>query len=215
MKHTAILLILVLAGCFCQAQTFEEWFRQKETRKKYLIQQIAAFQVYLGYVQKGYSITQRGLATISNIKNGDFNLHRDFFGALRKVNPKISRYAKVADIIALQMVVLQIYKDTYRQVRESRFFNEGEKAYVLRVYKSLLKDCHAIIDVLTDLITDGRLEMNDDERVRRINGLYSAMQEACVFAQGIASETKLLAVQRMKEENNVQTSRALNGIKIE
>lgn len=58
-----------------KVQTFHEWFRQKKTQKKYLIQQIAALKVYLGYVQKGYSIAQKGLTTVSNIKKGNFDLH--------------------------------------------------------------------------------------------------------------------------------------------
>ena len=58
MKQFTLLILFVLAGGLSQAQTFNEWFRQKATQKKYLIQQIAALQVYLDYVQKGYAIAQ-------------------------------------------------------------------------------------------------------------------------------------------------------------
>jgi hypothetical protein len=199
MRHAIPVLLLLLVGSCCQAQTAEEWFRQKETGKKYLIQQIAAFRVYLGYVQKGYAIAQKGLTTINNIKKGDFNLHTDFFAHLKNVNPKISRYANVAHIIALQVKIAQVYKDTYKQVQASGLHNVEEVNYILTVFTNLLNDCSTVIAELTKVITPYELGLKDDERLKRIDALYSTMQEHYTFAQGFGRETKLLTIQRMKE----------------
>ena len=73
-KIIAIALLLSFAESI-SAQTFDEWFNQKATQRKYLIQQIAALEVYTGYVSDGYSIAKKGLNIIHDIKNGDFNLH--------------------------------------------------------------------------------------------------------------------------------------------
>ena len=75
-----ILSVLIPIMCFnlCYAQTFEEWFQQTQTQKHYLVEQIAALQVYLGYVKKGYDIASKGIHTISDIKNGEFNLYGTF-----------------------------------------------------------------------------------------------------------------------------------------
>ncbi len=213
MKHTTIILLLMLVGNFCKAQTFEEWFQQKETQKKYLIQQIAAFQMYLGYVQKGYSIAQKGLTSISNIKKGDFNLHRDFFGSLKSINPKVRNTAKVADIIAFQIKIVQVYKDTYKQVQASDLFSSKEMDYILEVFTNLLSDFADVIDAIITVTTNDRLEMKDDERLKRIDALYNGMQDNYTFVQSFGEEAKLLAIQRMKEKKDVQTSRILNGIK--
>ncbi|MCH5688762.1 conjugal transfer protein TraI [Niabella sp. W65] len=51
-KILLFLLLVVSAGSNLQAQTFAEWFQQKKTQKKYLLQQIAALQVYIGYAKK-------------------------------------------------------------------------------------------------------------------------------------------------------------------
>jgi len=213
MKHITILLLLAFASGACYAQTSEEWFNQRETQKKYLIKQIAAFKVYLGYVQKGYSIAQKGLTTISNIKKGDFDLHRDFFNSLKSVNPNISGYAKVAAIIALQVRIVEIYKDCYRQVQVSKSFNAEEVNYIFYVFTNLLDDCTTILAELTRVILPNNLEMKDDERIEQIDALYSTMQENYTFAQSFGTEAKLLIIQRMKEKRDVQTSRILNGIK--
>jgi len=210
------LLILFLLGMFAtttQAQTFAEWFRQKKTQKQYLIQQIAALQVYIGYAQKGYSIAKGGLNTIGELKRGEFNLHTGYFNSLKSVNPKIKQYAKVADIIAMQVAIIKGYSKTRRQMHESGAFNGKELDYILRVLGRLLNDCENTIDQLIIVTTDGNLEMKDDERLNRIDILHKEMTDKYTFSLSFSNETILLAASRIKENNDVQTNRALYGIK--
>ena len=215
MKQFTFLVLFVFAVCISQAQTFNEWFRQKATQKKYLLQQIAALKAYLDYVQKGYAIAQKGLTTISDIKQGDFDLHRNFFNSLKDVNPKIARYAKVADIIAMQLKIVQVYKDIRRQLKGEDLFGVKEVDYAVKVFKNVLNDCSEIIMNLTAVITSNNLEMKDDERVKRIEGLYTDMRDAYVFTLGFGDEVKLLGLQRMKDQADIQKGRSLHDIKNE
>jgi hypothetical protein len=210
------ILILFLFGMFAtstQAQTFAEWFRQKKTQKQYLIQQIAALQVYIGYAQKGYSIAQEGLNMIGDFKRGEFNLHTGYFNSLKNVNPKIKQYAKVADIMVMQVAIIKGYNRTRRQMQESGAFNGKELDYIIRVLGRLLDDCENTLDELITVTTDGNLEMKDDERLERIDILYQDMTDKYTFSQSFSNETMVLAASRIKENNDVQTSRALYGIK--
>lgn len=206
-------MLFAIISTGTRAQTFAEWFRQSATQKKYLLQQIAALQVYIGYVQKGYSIAKEGLNTISAIKHGEFNLHKDYFNSLKTVNPKIKNYSKVADIIALQVNIIKTYKEAARQIKQSRSFNTTEINYINNVFDRLIDDCAKTIDALIAVTTSGELEMKDDERLKRIDALYSDMQDKYTFVQGFSNEAKLLATSRISEQNNIQRSRALNGIK--
>src|SRR5215217_1209124 len=138
MKQLSFLIAILFASSVCQAQTFDEWFRQNATQKKYLIQQIAALKVYLDYVQKGYAIAQKGLTTIGHIKQGDFNLHRDFFNSLKGVNPNIERYTKVADMVALQLKVVQVYNKVRKQVNNDNLFGAKEMDYIFKVFENVL-----------------------------------------------------------------------------
>lgn len=213
MKRLIILILFAILSTGTKAQTFAEWFRQSSTQKKYLLQQIAALQVYIGYVQKGYSIAKQGLNTISDIKHGEFNLHKDYFNSLKTVNPKIKSYSKVADIIALQVNIIKVYKDAAKQVKQSGSFAVGEISYINGVFERLVDDCTKTIDALITVTTSGELEMKDDERLKRIDALYSDMQDKYTFVQGFSNEAKLLAGSRIREQNDIQTSRAVNGIK--
>lgn len=213
MKRLLILILFVILSTGIKAQTFGEWFRQSATQKKYLLQQIAALQVYIGYVQKGYSIAKQGLNTISDIKNGEFNLHKDYFNSLKTVNPKIKTYSKIADIIALQVNIIKIYKEAAKQIKQSGTFNAGEITYTNSVFERLLEDCIKTVDELIAVTTSGQLEMKDDERLKRIDDLYNDMQDKYTFVKGFSNEAKLLAVSRIREQNDIQISRSINGIK--
>lgn len=213
MKKILILFLLTTIVTTAQSQTFAEWFKQKKTQKKYLVQQIAALQVYIGYAQKGYTIAKEGLNTIGDFKRGEFNLHTGYFNSLKSVNPKIKQYAKVADIMAMQVTIIQGYGRTRRHVRESGAFNGEELDYIMRVLGRLLDDCENTLDELITVTTDGNLEMKDDERLERIDILYQDMTDKYTFSQSFSNETMVLASSRIKENNDVQTSRALYGIK--
>ncbi len=213
MKRLIILISFAILSTGTKAQTFAEWFRQSATQKKYLLQQIAALQVYIGYVQKGYSIAREGLNAISDIKHGEFNLHKDYLNSLKNVNPKIKNYSKVADIIALQVNIIKTYKEAAKQLKHSGTFNAGEIIYINGVFDRLIDDCAKTTDALITVITSGELEMKDDERLKRIDALYGDMQDKYIFVQSFSNEAKLLAASRLQEQNDIQTMRAINGIK--
>ena len=80
-----ILLTLCAIMCMSSAksQTWDEWFQQKKTKLKYIAQQIAAFEVYAGYLKKGYEIVDEGWNTVNDIKHGDFDLHNNYFTSLK------------------------------------------------------------------------------------------------------------------------------------
>ena len=213
MKGLIISALITIFSIRIHAQTFDEWFRQNATQKKYLLQQIAALQIYMGYVQKGYTIAHNGLNMINDIKKGDLSLHSDYFNSLKTVTPAVRKYGKIADIIAFQFQIVNEYKSTSRELQKNKAFNSAEIKYFNTVFNRLIDDCTSTIDELTIIITNNQLEMKDDERIRRIDALYNDMQGKYSFAKSFADEAKILAVSRFREQNDIETSRALNGIK--
>jgi hypothetical protein len=213
MKRLIILILFAILSTGTKAQTFAEWFRQSATQKKYLLQQIAALQLYIGYAKKGYSIARQGLNTIGDIKHGEFDLHKDYFISLKTVNPKIKKYSKVAGIVLLQVNIIKIYKEAAEDLKQSGSLNSGEINYINGVFDRLIDDCAKTIDALITVTKSGQLEMKDDERLKQIDALYRDMQDKYTFVQDFSNEARLLAISRISEQNNIQTSRALNGIK--
>src|SRR5690348_10673355 len=116
MKKWVGILGLLLLAVSCRSQNADEWLHQKRTQIKYLQKQIAALQVFLEVAKKGYDIAQERLAIIGNIKDGDFKMHRDFIGALSLVNPRIKNLQKVANIIAMQLGIVNNARATISQL---------------------------------------------------------------------------------------------------
>ncbi|MCA6440682.1 MAG: hypothetical protein IM581_12170 [Chitinophagaceae bacterium] len=208
---TAIAIYLITSSS--NAQTTDEWLNQNSTQKKYLLQQIAALKVYLDYTKKGYNIVTGGINAIRNIKKGDLNLHRDFFNGLKNVNPAIRRYAKVADIIAYQVMIIKQTKLVLQQIRETKQFTEAELDYCKQVFDTLLDECIKTVEELILVTTSGELEMKDDERLKRIDGLYADVQDKYSFACSFSEDMGLLAVQRLGEQMEINRSKIINGVK--
>lgn len=213
MKKLFVIILLNTLSMGAKAQILGGFFNQGSTQKKYLLQQIAALQVYIGYAQKGYSIAKQGLNTISNIKHGEFNLHTNYYNSLKTVNPSIKGYAKVTAIIALQVRIVKVYKNASGQIQQSGAFTSNETTYLNGVFARLMDDCNKTIDELIDVVTSNKLEMKDDERLKRIDDLYADMQGKYTFVQAFSNEAKMLGVSRTREQNDIETRRAINGIK--
>lgn len=204
MKFIMILIAGMILSTAAPAQTWNEWFKQKKTQRQYLAKQIALLQVYLGYLKKGYEIADKGLTTIHNIKNGDFNLHRDFFGSLKNVNPHIKNSAKVADIIAFQVYIIQNIKRVNNFCKTNEYFTPEEIRYVAVVYSNMLFLCDASISELLTIIRSNETEMKDDERLVRIDKLYDDMLDKHAFVQSFDSDVRLIARERERETRSVE-----------
>lgn len=210
--RTVFVISLMFLAVTTTGQTFEEWTSQKKTQIKYLLAQIAANKAYIEYVQRGYGIARKGLNTIQNIKRGDFNLHLGFINSLGTVNPKVKSYARVADIIAYQLRIVKNINTTIRNLKESNKFANVELDYCKTVFERLLEESLKDIDELFLIITSDELQMKDDERIKRIDQLYLEMQDKYGFCQSFSDECSVLAMRRLNEQAEIQTSKKLNGI---
>ncbi|MGJ1327402.1 hypothetical protein [Sphingobacterium multivorum] len=211
----ALVMAFSLSATVAKAQTWSEWFRQKKTQKKYLLQQIAALKVYIGYAQKGYSIYKQGLGAIGSFTGGEFGLHGDFFASLEAVRPEIRGYSKVAGIIAMQVEIADKYPKYLLVFDNSDFLSAEERKYIRRVYSRMLADLDTGIDRLASVTVDGALKMTDDERIATIDAIYAESQEIYLFFRSFSEETKALALTREKEQKEIDNGRVLHGITTE
>ena len=199
MKTLTVLFLLALSLSHSNAQTFDEWFNQKKTQKKYLIEQIVALQVYLDYLKKGYTIAHNGLTAIENIKNGNFNLDRDFFKSLKNVKPAISNSVKVVDIIAFQYSIIHDMKNVYQFCQNNKHFTPEEVRYVARIHTSMLILCDASLSELHTIIQSDNAQMTDEERLQRIDKIHDDLKDKQAFVRAFGNDTRLLALEREEE----------------
>lgn len=195
------LLLFVMHNAY--SQTWNEWFRQKKTQKKYLIQQIAALKVYLKYLKQGYSVVKKGMQIVGDIKEGNFNSHNGYFGSLREVNVVVSGSGKVSSTLYYESAIIEMVKQIRKDASESSVLTGDEKTYVYSVCDNILKLSNENVSDLENLITDSILEMKDDERITRLVNLNAEAKERLSYTRRFYNNNRLLCMQREKEKSEL------------
>ena len=85
-----------------------------------MLKQIALLAVYMKDLEDAMKIAKDGLTTISEIKNGEFNLHSLFFSSLQSVNPSVAKYSKIAEIISDQVAIVSNFKNLINTTEQLR-----------------------------------------------------------------------------------------------
>ncbi len=178
---------------------------------KVLLQQISALKTYSNYIVNGYRIVQKGLTTIGELKNGEFNLHKSFYDALATVNPKVSSYVRVPEIAKLLAGIINEREQAVTIVATGQFTLQ-DKQYVDRVAGRLSDDCDTQLELLHKLLTDNELEMDDAGRLKRIDQIYLEVSDNHAFARDFKQQLQLLSAVREREQRNINQSRELNAI---
>ena len=181
---SVVVLLSILAANPGFSQTFGEFFNQKKTQKRYLLQQIAALQVYIGYAKKGYEIVGSGIDVVKGITDGEFSLHRVFLGSLKLVSPFIRNHEKVGEILSLQLAV----NGSFSGLKQLYYLSPSNQAYVLDVRDHLIAECGADLEELLMVIRSGQVEMSDEERLNRLSNIQEAMRDKYAFARSFCDE---------------------------
>ncbi|MFD2964575.1 MULTISPECIES: hypothetical protein [Olivibacter] len=183
-----------------KAQTFSEFFKQKKTQKKYLLTQIAALQLYSGYVRDGYNIARSGLQTVKGFTNGEFNLHHAFISSLKAVSPFIRNHLKVAETISFQLAISKLFN---MLEKDDGILSSSQKAYIEKIHAKLSEDCSKDMEELLLVIASGKIEMTEDRRLQRLDKVFASMRDKFSFAQHFAGQVNVLKGQIRSELKSV------------
>jgi hypothetical protein len=204
-------LLLVLgfgSGFSATAQTWAEWFSQKKTQKKYLLEQIAALQVYLEFARKGYAVVGDGIGLVRDISRGEFSLHEAFISGLAKVSPVVRNDFRVAEIVLLQAGILKAFNG----IKGQDLLSADQLVYVAEVASGVINDCYADLAELLLVVTSGKLEMSDAERLDRLDQIYLRMLDRSGFSRWFCGDASLLLRQKKMEQQTLKNLRRYYGI---
>lgn len=205
------IVVIGILSCvtYSRAQTFDEWFHQNSTQKKYLLEQIAKLQVYLGYVKKGYDIVNKGLTIIGEIKNGDLNMHRMFFDDLKIVKSSISNYSKTRETLSAISFIKDKAEKTKEFLSSSRSFTQSENKFINQQLNNMLIQLLEDATLLNEVLANNAFQMNDNERLERIEEIFESVSSKREWLNGAAYHCNLLAAQRSKNLHDLDFIREL------
>lgn len=211
MKRLLLVSVLAMILSTSNAQTWDEWFNQKATQKKYLVQQVAALQIYIGYLQKGYRIAKNGLNTISSIKNGHYSLDKIFFNSLTSVNPVVSKNPSVKAIVAMQESALRCLDSIQQLLGSDKLLSPENKSSSIatqNIFTQLVADRKMLLT-----ITSVDLAMSDDERLKKLEELKQRTTLVLNAAVQLRNDLYVLIIQKEHESNDNDVLKHLYKIK--
>lgn len=206
---TAFCLAGALSG---RAQTMAEWFDQNATRKQYNDQQIAALGTFITVMGKGYSIVESGLSTIKGIKAGEFNLHSNFYASLESINPAIGNMGEIAEIIALQLATAERVNAALIRYRQKASIGTDEVTAVSQVLQGVVNAGISDVNTLIQIITAGKFQLTDDQRMDYIRGLDASARARYALAAGVTDQADVVSLQRQAEMAQAATIMGLYGL---
>lgn len=207
-KTVCCFLLCAFSFQLTQAQTFAEWFSQKKTQIKYLTQQIAALEQYGSYVKQGYQIAQGGWGGIGNWVKGEFDLHSAYYSSLRTVNPAIKNDPKADSIVTYAQLISQ----QFDQLNGLLSLDEDTRSYIGRVKTAVLTETDKDIAELQMVMADGKAQLTDDERIKRLDAIYERVKDKLVFSSSFCDDVRMLIVQRNNSLNDIKTLKSIYGI---
>ena len=213
MKKLMIILTgTLLNSASINAQGTGGFFNQQSSKEKLMLAQIAGYETFLKELKSGYNTTEKGLNTASELKNGTFNLHNAYYTSLQQVNPVVTGNPKGKAITDMQQKIASLFSVEISWQQSNKLLHPDELNYLQQVYTNLISKCNLDRQELTDVLTPGKLQMTDAQRLDRLDKLYSSTQDKYAFAGSFTSKCRKVAMQRQAEQQQKNTLKQLYGI---
>lgn len=204
---------IVLAVFLCMGSQTGAIAQSQEAQQLLLNwEKLRQLEEILDNMYRGYKILDKGYTTIKNIAQGNYSIHQLFIDGLMAVNPSIRNYKRIPFIIEYQKLLLKEYQRAYNRFRQDPNFKLEEIEYLANVYKFLFDASLRNIDELMMIITATKLSMSDDERMQAIDRIFFDMEDKLIFLRAFNNNTQLLAIQRARARNDVETMQKLYGV---
>ena len=99
----------------------------------------------------------------------------------------------------------------FKNIGDNDELKLSDNQYLIGVKDRITDDCLDDMEELLLVITSGKLEMGDDERLERLDSIYKRMRDKAAFAQSFISEVNLLIHQRKNEQKSINHLREIYG----
>jgi len=176
------------------------------------VQKLTQLKQILSEMQQAYTILNKGYEDIKGLSQGTFSLHKVFLDGLLAVSPAVSSYAKVADIVNKEAILVKEYQSANHYLQGSGHFTAQELDYFSTMYNNVIQGSLKNVSELLMVVTAGQLRMNDAERLAAIDRIDRDMTGRLSYLQSFNNAAAMQAMQRAKEEQDVGTMKSLYGI---
>jgi hypothetical protein len=104
----------------------------------------------------------------------------------------------------MQSSMLAAYHAGFEQVKSANLFSVADILYINALYQGILGKNNDDIQELTDILTDGNWQMNDAQRLSRIDHLYENVTLQYQSLLRFNDRLHLLALQKKQNLQDLQ-----------
>jgi hypothetical protein len=213
MKRLVIMISIAgLINLNSYGQGIGGFFSQQSSKEKLMLTQIAELHIYASALKTGYTITEKGINTAHDLKNGTFSLHTAYFNSLEQVSPAVSGNPKGKAILDTRQKIVSQFTAEITWQQTQKLLHPDELAYLQKVYANLLKEAQKDLDELNQVLTPGQLQLTDQQRLQRLDHLYAGMKDKYVFTGSFTTKCRKVALARQQAKRENEQLKKLYGI---
>ncbi len=212
-----LLFLLVFFGNLSYGQTPEEFVNQHKKTVEYGNINIAQGFAYLGFLKQAHKLFRNGSDLWHGLKKGEFDLHNLHVLGLKKVSEAVKGYNNAKGCALLQKAILKSRLEGKKALRDCSYLNSQEVSYINEVYGNVMDKCGSNLDELAMVVVSKfkekeKLSLSDDERLKKIDVLYSEFLGIYEFIKDFNVKFVLLNNERKQEAENNKKIGLLHGI---
>lgn len=202
MKQIISIIVVVLSFHCVHAQGILGFFDQQGTKKERMAEQIALLELYLGEVKKGYSVVEHGISTVHDLKNGTFDLHTAYINSLSAISPAVAADPAIGHITRTADDIRNCFNGEIKFEQRANVLTGSEMHYLRAVYDHLAAELNKDLDQLADVISPGKLQLKDEERISQIGKIEMSVKDKYAFSRSFTANIHALATNRINEQRS-------------
>ncbi|RKR80685.1 hypothetical protein BDD43_0817 [Mucilaginibacter gracilis] len=152
------------------------------------------------------------LNDISGWLDKEKNLYADYYNELQQVKTVIADFNEVKRITTQQAQLVSEYKSAYSLFKQDKHFSSDEIGYMGQVYSGILQESVRNLDEVLLAVNSFGTQMSDAERLLLVHQASGGIQKNLNDLRQFNNNNTQVAMQRAKDQNDLQSIRALYGI---
>jgi hypothetical protein len=194
--------LILLVHSEAQCQTFNEWFKQKKTQKQYLVEQIAALQLYLKNLKQGYTVVKKGLNLVGEITGNSYSMDNIYLKSLLDVKENL-RNSDLSESIQLteHNIRNRLMRFADRIDKNADRIMTEESAYLKKVVEKVEWLTDEQVAIARSAKSSNVLQMTDGNRIQVLTNVKLELQGVESFlGQADAELTRLIGQRRAEAQ---------------
>jgi hypothetical protein len=157
-------------------------------------------------------MAQLKLTEIAQWTEKQRKLYADYYQELWQVKSLLSSFARVRQVMDLQVCLVGEYQRAFALFQQDRHFTPKEIAHMHRVYSGMLGESVRNLDALLLVVNAFSTQMSDAQRLEIIHRAAEGMEQTYADLRAFNRQNIGLSLARAKDAQELETFRTLYGL---